>query len=88
MLAERFGSPRAIGVARRATGLLERVRPHERLRSAVEPLAACGARVEQARALIDPARRYAAPDADRGARHAARGARARRRHRRALADRA
>jgi DNA-binding CsgD family transcriptional regulator len=54
MLAERFGGPRAIGVALRAAGLLERGETAvERLRSAVEPLAACGARVEQARAQID-----------------------------------
>ena len=53
-LAERFGAPRAIGVARRAAGLLERGDAAvDRLRSAVEPLAACGARIEQARALID-----------------------------------
>ena len=53
-LAERFGAPRAIGVARRAAGLLERGDAAvERLRSAVEPLAACGARVEQARTLIE-----------------------------------
>src|SRR5215208_4160920 len=53
-LAERFGAPRALGVARRAAGLLERGDVAvERLRSAVESLAACGARVEQTRALID-----------------------------------
>ena len=53
-LAERFGAPRAIGVARRAAGLLERGDAAvERLRSAVEPLAACGARVEQARTLVE-----------------------------------
>ena len=53
-LAERFGAPRAIGVARRADGLLERGEAAvERLRAAVEPLAACGARIEQTRALID-----------------------------------
>ena len=53
-LAEHFGAPRAIGVARRAAGLLERGEPAvARLRSAVEPLAACGARIEQARTLID-----------------------------------
>ena len=53
-LAERFGAPRAIGVALRAAGLLERGEAAvERLRSAVEPLAACGARVEQARTLIE-----------------------------------
>jgi len=53
-LAERFGAPRALGVARRAAALLERGEVAvERLRSAVESLAACGARVEQTRALID-----------------------------------
>ena len=53
-LAERFGAPRAIGVALRADGLLERGDAAvERLRSAVEPLAACGARIEQARTLIE-----------------------------------
>jgi DNA-binding CsgD family transcriptional regulator len=53
-LAERFGAPRAIGVARRAAGLLERGEAAvERLRSALEPLGACGARVEQARTLIE-----------------------------------
>jgi DNA-binding CsgD family transcriptional regulator len=53
-LAERFGAPRAIGVARRAAGLLavgdDAV---DLLRSAVDVLGGCGARVEQARALID-----------------------------------
>ena len=53
-LAERFGAPRAIGVALRAAALLERGDAAvERLRSAVEPLAACGARIEQARTLIE-----------------------------------
>jgi DNA-binding CsgD family transcriptional regulator len=53
-LAERFGAPRAIGVARRAAGLLERGEAAVgRLRSAVEPLAGCGARVEHARTLIE-----------------------------------
>jgi DNA-binding CsgD family transcriptional regulator len=53
-LAERFGAPRAIGVAQRAAALLERGEPAvERLRSTVELLAACGARIEQTRALID-----------------------------------
>src|SRR5215213_7681050 len=52
--AERFGAPRAIGVARRAAGLLERGEAAvDGLRSAVEPLAACGARIEHTRALID-----------------------------------
>jgi DNA-binding CsgD family transcriptional regulator len=53
-LAERFGAPRALGVARRAAGLLERGESAvERLRSSVEVLSTCGARVEQARAAID-----------------------------------
>ena len=53
-LAERFGAPRALGVARRAAALLERGETAvEWLRAAVELLAACGARIEQARALID-----------------------------------
>ena len=53
-LAERWGAPRAIGVARRAAGLLERGDVAvERLRSAVGPLAACGARVAQARTLVE-----------------------------------
>jgi DNA-binding CsgD family transcriptional regulator len=54
LLAERFGAPRAIGVARRAAGLLERGEAAvERLRSAAGILAACGARIELARALVD-----------------------------------
>ena len=90
-LAERFGAPRAIGVARRAAGLLERGEAAvERLRSAVEPLAGCGARIEQARALIDlgaAIRRAGRPAEARE--HPARGARARRgRRRRRLARRA
>ena len=53
-LAERCGAPRAIGVARRAAGLLEGGDAAvEGLRSALEPLAACGARVEQARTMIE-----------------------------------
>jgi DNA-binding CsgD family transcriptional regulator len=53
-LAERFGAPRAIGVAQRAAGLLERGEAAvERLRSTVELLAACSVRVERTRALID-----------------------------------
>ena len=53
-LAERFGAPRALGVARRAAALLERGEAAvECLRSAVEPLLAGGARVEQAQTLID-----------------------------------
>lgn len=53
-LAEQFGAPRPIGVARRAAGLLERgEQAVELLRSAVEPLAGCGARIEQSRTLVD-----------------------------------
>jgi DNA-binding CsgD family transcriptional regulator len=53
-LAERFGAPRALGVARRASGLLERGEAAvEQLRSSAELLAGCRARVEQTRALID-----------------------------------
>jgi DNA-binding CsgD family transcriptional regulator len=53
-LAERFGAPRAVGVARRAAGLVARGDDAvELLRSAVGVLAGCGARVEQARALAD-----------------------------------
>jgi DNA-binding CsgD family transcriptional regulator len=53
-LAERFGAPRAIGVARHAAGLLARGEAAVELqRSAVELLESCGARVEHARALID-----------------------------------
>jgi DNA-binding CsgD family transcriptional regulator len=53
-LAERFGGPRPIGVARRAAGLLARGEAAvELLRSAGETLTGCGARVEQARALTD-----------------------------------
>jgi len=53
-LAEAFGAPRAIGVARRAAGGLARAeKAVELLRSAGEMLAGCGARVEQSRALTD-----------------------------------
>jgi DNA-binding CsgD family transcriptional regulator len=53
-LAEKFGAPRAIGVARRAAGLLARGDDAiELLRSAVGVLDGCGARVEHARALAD-----------------------------------
>ena len=53
-LAERFGAPRPIGIARRAAGLLERGEAAvEQLRSAAEILAGCGARVEHARALTE-----------------------------------
>jgi DNA-binding CsgD family transcriptional regulator len=53
-LAERFGAPRAIGVARRAAGVLARCDDAvDLLRSAVAVLDGCGARVEHARALGD-----------------------------------
>src|SRR4051812_49963158 len=53
-IAERFGAACALGVARRAAGLLERGEAAvERLLSAADALAASGARVEQARAAID-----------------------------------
>jgi DNA-binding CsgD family transcriptional regulator len=52
--AEQFGAPRALGVARRATGLLARGEAAVKLlRSAADVLAAAGVRVEQARALAD-----------------------------------
>ncbi|HSJ44272.1 MAG TPA: hypothetical protein VK923_06285 [Euzebyales bacterium] len=53
-LAESFGAPRAIGVARRAAGLLARGHTAvQLLQSAVVVLADSGARVEHARALTD-----------------------------------
>src|SRR5919112_235503 len=53
-LAERFGAPRAIGVARRTAGLLARADDAiDLLRSAAVVLGDCGARVEHARALAD-----------------------------------
>jgi DNA-binding CsgD family transcriptional regulator len=53
-LAERFGAPRALGMARRADGLLERGEAAvDRLRSADELLAASGARFDRTRTLID-----------------------------------
>jgi DNA-binding CsgD family transcriptional regulator len=53
-LAERFGAPRAIGVAARAAALLERGEAAvERLRAACDTLAGCGAVVEHTRALVD-----------------------------------
>jgi DNA-binding CsgD family transcriptional regulator len=53
-IAERFGGPRPIGVARRAAGLLARGEAAvELLRSADQVLAGCDARVERARALGD-----------------------------------
>jgi DNA-binding CsgD family transcriptional regulator len=53
-LAERFGAPRAIGLARRAAGLLARGDDAiDLLRSAADLLMGCGAHVERARALGD-----------------------------------
>jgi DNA-binding CsgD family transcriptional regulator len=53
-LAERFGAPRAIGVARHAAGLLARGDDGiDLLRSAAGVLGDCGARVEHAHALAD-----------------------------------
>jgi len=53
-LAEQFGAPRAIGVATRAAGKIERGEAAvSLLESATETLARCGARVEHARALAD-----------------------------------
>ncbi|HEY7077696.1 MAG TPA: AAA family ATPase [Solirubrobacteraceae bacterium] len=53
-LAERFGALRAVGVARRAAGLLERGEAAvSLLHDAVGVLARSGARVERARALVD-----------------------------------
>ena len=53
-IAERFGGPRPIAVARRAAGLLARGEEAvELLRSADRTLAGCGAGVERARALRD-----------------------------------
>jgi DNA-binding CsgD family transcriptional regulator len=53
-LAEQFGAPRAIGVARRAAGLLARGDDAiNLLRSAAVILGGCGARIEHARALAD-----------------------------------
>jgi DNA-binding CsgD family transcriptional regulator len=53
-LAEDFGAARAIGVATRALGLLERGEDAvDRLRAAAGLFAGCGARVDEARALID-----------------------------------
>ena len=50
-LAERFGAPRALGVARRAAALLERGQAAEDgLHAAAACFAGCGARVEHAHA--------------------------------------
>ena len=53
-LAERFGAPRALAMARRAGAHLHRGAARiALLRSAVELLDGCGARVDHARALLD-----------------------------------
>jgi DNA-binding CsgD family transcriptional regulator len=53
-LAQRFGAPRAIGVAQRALGVIERGQDGiARLREAAATLEASGARLEHARALAD-----------------------------------
>jgi DNA-binding CsgD family transcriptional regulator len=52
--AERFGAPRGIGVARRASALLERgARCEGELRVAAELLGGCGARVDHAHTLVE-----------------------------------
>jgi DNA-binding CsgD family transcriptional regulator len=52
-LAAIFGAPRALAMARRAAGLLERDAGIDLLRSAARALGDCGARLQQARALMD-----------------------------------
>ena len=53
-LAERFGAPRALGVARRAAALLESgPKVEEELGSAADLLKRCGARVELAYTLVE-----------------------------------
>jgi DNA-binding CsgD family transcriptional regulator len=52
-LAETFGAPRAVAVARRAAGLLDRDAGTELLRSAAQALGDCGARLQHAQALLD-----------------------------------
>jgi DNA-binding CsgD family transcriptional regulator len=53
-LAEKFGGPRALGIARRAAGLVEGgTRGIELLRNAATALESSGARLEHARALAD-----------------------------------
>jgi DNA-binding CsgD family transcriptional regulator len=51
-LAERFGAPRALAIARRAAGLIDRDRGIDLLRSAAAALEACGAELEHARTLV------------------------------------
>jgi DNA-binding CsgD family transcriptional regulator len=52
-LAERFGAPRALAVARRAAARLDRDHGVQQLRSAADALQACGAELERARTLVD-----------------------------------
>ena len=53
-LAERFGAPRALGVARRAAALLERgPAAEDGLHSAAACFAGCGAQVEHAHTLVE-----------------------------------
>ena len=53
-LAEHFGAPRALGVARRAAALLERgPAAEDGLHSAAACFAGCGARVEHAHTLVE-----------------------------------
>jgi DNA-binding CsgD family transcriptional regulator len=52
-IAERFGAPRALAMARRAAGMIDRERGIEVLTSAAEGLKACGASLERARTLVD-----------------------------------
>jgi DNA-binding CsgD family transcriptional regulator len=52
-LAERFGAPRALAVAKRAGALLDRDHGVQQLRSAADALQACGAELERARTLVD-----------------------------------
>jgi DNA-binding CsgD family transcriptional regulator len=52
-LAERFGAPRALAVAKRAAALLDREHGVQQLRNAADALHACGAELERARTLVD-----------------------------------
>jgi DNA-binding CsgD family transcriptional regulator len=52
-LAERFGAPRTLAVARRAAGMIDRERGIELLTAAAEGLEACGAELERARTLAN-----------------------------------
>jgi DNA-binding CsgD family transcriptional regulator len=52
-LAERFGAPRALAVAKRAAALLDRDHGVQQLRNAADALRACGAELERTRTLVD-----------------------------------